>query len=55
MNVDPTDDCTFWYVNEYYTLAGQLFQYRRLADPDRQLQTARLPVTNGNQIRRPPK
>lgn len=24
MNVDPTDDCTFWYVNEYYTLAGQL-------------------------------
>src|SRR5436189_608695 len=24
MTVDPTDDCTFWYVNEYYTLAGQL-------------------------------
>ncbi len=24
MNVDPIDDCTFWYVNEYYTLAGQL-------------------------------
>jgi hypothetical protein len=24
LNVDPTDDCTFWYVNEYYTLAGQL-------------------------------
>jgi hypothetical protein len=23
MQVDPTDDCTFWYVNEYYTLAGQ--------------------------------
>jgi hypothetical protein len=23
MNVDPTDDCTFWYVNEYYTLASQ--------------------------------
>ena len=19
MNVDPVDDCTFWYVNEYYT------------------------------------
>jgi len=19
MNVDPTDDCTFWYVNQYYT------------------------------------
>ena len=24
LNVDPSDDCTFWYVNEYYTLAGQL-------------------------------
>src|SRR6266496_3546618 len=24
MTVDPTDDCTFWYVKEYYTLAGQL-------------------------------
>jgi len=24
MNVDPVDDCTFWYINEYYTLAGQL-------------------------------
>ena len=24
MNVDPADDCSFWYVNEYYTLAGQL-------------------------------
>ncbi len=23
MNIDPKDDCTFWYVNEYYTLAGQ--------------------------------
>jgi hypothetical protein len=23
MTVDPTDDCTFWYVNEYYTVAGQ--------------------------------
>jgi hypothetical protein len=23
MNVDPTNDCTFWYVNEYYTAAGQ--------------------------------
>ena len=23
MTLDPTDDCTFWYVNEYYTLAGQ--------------------------------
>ena len=23
LTVDPTDDCTFWYVNEYYTAAGQ--------------------------------
>ena len=23
MNIDPTDDCTFWYTNEYYTVAGQ--------------------------------
>jgi hypothetical protein len=22
MNVDPVDDCTFWYVNEYYSVAG---------------------------------
>ncbi len=24
LNIDPVDDCSFWYVNEYYTLAGQL-------------------------------
>ncbi len=23
LNVDPVDDCTFWYVNEYYSAAGQ--------------------------------
>lgn len=23
LNLDPVDDCTFWYVNEYYTAAGQ--------------------------------
>jgi hypothetical protein len=23
MNLDPLDDCTFWYVNQYYTLEGQ--------------------------------
>ena len=22
MTVDPTDDCTFWYVNEYYEVTG---------------------------------
>jgi hypothetical protein len=24
MSIDPSDDCTFWYINEYYTLAGQI-------------------------------
>jgi hypothetical protein len=24
MSIDPADDCTFWYANEYYTLPGQL-------------------------------
>ena len=23
LNIDPVDDCTFWYVNEYYTASGQ--------------------------------
>lgn len=23
LNVDPVDDCTFWYVNEYYTAESQ--------------------------------
>jgi len=22
LNIDPTDDCTFWYVNEYYEVSG---------------------------------
>jgi hypothetical protein len=22
LNVDPVDDCTFWYVNEYYQVSG---------------------------------
>jgi hypothetical protein len=22
LNIDPTDDCTFWYVNEYYQRSG---------------------------------
>jgi hypothetical protein len=22
MNIDPTDDCTFWYVNEYYQVSS---------------------------------
>jgi len=24
MNIDPVDDCTFWYVNEYYSREGQM-------------------------------
>ena len=24
LNIDPVDDCTMWYANEYYTLAGQI-------------------------------
>ena len=35
LNVDPVDDCTFWYVNEYYTAAGQAELDGRLADADR--------------------
>jgi len=31
MNVDPVDDCTFWYVNEYYTMTEP--------PPDRNWQT----------------
>jgi hypothetical protein len=23
LNVDPSDDCTFWYVNECYSAEGQ--------------------------------
>jgi hypothetical protein len=23
MSVDPFDDCTFWYVNEYYEVTDQ--------------------------------
>ena len=42
MNIDPVDDCTFWYVNEYYTAAGQRLVAGRLADADRELQAARV-------------
>ena len=41
MNIDPSDDCTFWYTNEYYTLAGQGTD-GWLADANRQVQAARL-------------
>ena len=28
MSVDPTDDCTFWYTQEYYTASGSNWQTR---------------------------
>jgi len=28
MSVDPTDDCTFWYTNEYYVATGSNWQTR---------------------------
>ena len=28
MTVDPVDDCTFWYVNEYYATTGHDWQTR---------------------------
>jgi hypothetical protein len=31
MNVDPTDDCTFWYVNEYYAVTSARGWQTRIA------------------------
>jgi len=28
MSIDPADDCTFWYTNEYYTTSGTNWQTR---------------------------
>ncbi len=28
MTIDPADDCTFWYTNEYYTADGVIWQTR---------------------------
>ena len=42
MNVDPVDDCTFWYVNEYYTAGWAGVIAGRLADEDRLVQAAGL-------------
>ena len=33
MNIDPADDCTFWYVNEYYTASGQATDARPVGRP----------------------
>ena len=42
MTVDPVDDCTFWYVNEYYPRVGNASRHQAVAHPDRQLQAAGL-------------
>jgi hypothetical protein len=28
MSLDPSDDCTFWYTNEYYTTTNQQFNWQ---------------------------
>src|SRR5262249_23563423 len=28
LQVDPSDDCSFWYMNEYYTTTNQTFNWR---------------------------
>ena len=52
ITVDPNDDCTFWYTQEYYA-SNELVQ---LEDPDRELQVpelrrraARHPRRHGNE------
>ena len=48
MNVDPVDDCTLWYVNEYYKESGAPLRRflprptRAVANEDRLVQAARL-------------
>ena len=44
MNVDPVDDCTLWYVNEYYKESGAPAHggHEALANEDRLVQAARL-------------
>ena len=38
MSIDPVDDCTFWYTQEYYAETGEL----RLQDADRRLPVCEL-------------
>ena len=45
MTVDPVDDCTFWYTQEYFSTTG--FQ---LEDPHRELQVPDLLGGNSNSI-----
>jgi len=28
MNIDPADDCSYWYVNEYYAASGGTWRTR---------------------------
>ena len=30
MSVDPRDDCTFWYAQEYYTQTGKMAWHTRI-------------------------
>jgi hypothetical protein len=32
LNVDPTDDCTFWYTDEYYKTTGSFAWDTRIAN-----------------------
>ena len=46
MSVDPRNDCTFWYAQEYYTQTGKL----RLAHADRLLQAPELPPDRADEL-----
>ena len=47
ITVDPTDDCTFWYVNEYYTLAGQSSRQQQVGRRE-SAPSSYLAATSGN-------
>ena len=55
MTVDPVDDCTFWYVNEYYTAGGPASsrQAGRRASPASSCRAAD-PLTRPGPARRVP-
>ena len=44
MTVDPTDGCTFWYVNQYYQVSETGIGHQ-LGYPHLQLQAVNLPIT----------
>ena len=47
ITVDPTDDCTFWYMNGYYTLAGQAI-VRQQVGKHESAPSSYLAATSGN-------